>query len=98
MKHIHIIGKRINKQYGRFKQVLDDAEFDAIIKEIGGHLPPGYVAWHISEREERKNSKRLQRLKKLPLVTKPNIFSPNGHHYANTCKELRKAAKESTLV
>lgn len=42
MKHKHIIGRKIDGEQGRFKQELDDAQFDAIIKEVGGHLPSGF--------------------------------------------------------
>lgn len=91
---VHIIGKRFEEgKIGRFSSEFTDEQFDLLLNEIGGTLPQGFLAWHIALSELEKGSKRLERLKRYPVVTKFHPFADGGSTYANPLEELLSAKR-----
>lgn len=52
----------------RFGQDLNDQQFDEIVSELGGYLPPRFSAAHVSEQEITSRGVRVQVLGKLPIA------------------------------
>lgn len=62
----HFFGIRLDGgRLARFSQSVDDAKFERM---TASGLPPGWVAWHIEEGENRSNSQRVAALAELPIV------------------------------
>lgn len=65
----HFLGTKIDGKMGVFKtHCWNDEEFEKLVQEIGGFLPPHWVAWHLEDNETIQNSKKAQRLGELPSV------------------------------
>lgn len=84
----HIIGTVVDGQRSRFSRELDDLEFQALVTEFGGSLPPNFWAWHLEETETKENSARVKMLAELPIVyTWLGVF-------ADPADEMREASQE----
>lgn len=89
MANIHLILATVDGKRGRFFGDLSDAEFHALSEEIGGAMPRGFHAVHITHDEIQRGSKRVDLLKTYPLIVK--TFSGT---YADPIAAIRAAIKE----
>jgi hypothetical protein len=66
----HFLGKKMDGKTCLYRtHVWNDEEFEQLIKEIGGFLPPTWMAWHLDNNETvASGSKRAAALAKLPSV------------------------------
>lgn len=78
----HYFGLKEGDFRGRFFRGFNDDEFEEMVfKQLGGVLPKGVFAWHLEDGENIHNSKRVQAIAKLPMVTGAvgNWLDPNIH-------------------
>lgn len=96
----HIIGYNFGSgKIGRFEDELSDSEFDAILRDIGGELPEGFLAWHLGDDEHIENSPRARELFKICTVGQErdgrlvlNNIPVAPRPYASAVNELHRAA------
>lgn len=92
---IHFFGKRFDgNKIGRFAMSCDDEEFDALMNELDGELPRGYMVWHIPQAEIEAGSKRIERLKEYPYVVQTTFL---GTHNAIVRDVLLREKKEQAF-
>ncbi|MEC0136149.1 hypothetical protein P4H94_04505 [Paenibacillus macerans] len=66
----HFFGiKEGNYRARFFKEYSDEEFYDLVLNDLGGDLPRGVFAWHLEDGEDIHNSKRVQAIAKLPIVT-----------------------------
>ncbi|MEK5235488.1 hypothetical protein NST99_07290 [Paenibacillus sp. FSL L8-0470] len=78
----HFFGLKDGDFRGRFPQQFSEEEFEELVfVQLGGELPKGVFAWHLEDGETLENSKRVQAIAKLPIVTGPfgNWLNPKTH-------------------
>jgi hypothetical protein len=93
---LHFIGVKDLKtgKRGRFFGSYDDKEFESLMEELGGNFPKNYFAWHIEQEEIDKGSKRIDEIKKLPLVMAFNPFVITGETHADAREFLLRAKRD----
>lgn len=89
---LHFFGKRFEGgKIARFFNDYNDEAFDAVMEKLDGNLPQGFLAWHIPQSELDKGSKRIDKMKELPLIVQDTYF---GEQYVDAVKALLQAKDE----
>lgn len=94
---VHFFGKKVDGKLGRFFGSYSEEEFETIMNKLDGTLPKDFVAWHMDWDEVDKGSKRIDEMKKIPLITEFSPFVITGETYADAEKALLRAKEREAL-